>query len=244
MKLLLILASDESFAGIVQCVRPLGFELIRYRQMIKAMDNIDEINPHAIIVSARDFPRHWKILTQFVRGRRSKEECPIIILKDEHFSLEETSKALFLGVSGLVNEVLSDLKERDRLQNILGRYTAADEKRRSGRVRVEPWQRFGFLFSNPTDGVIVNGDIKTISSGGLSFSPSSALLIHDITLGTELHECSLRAGDNILSPVCKINRAGRIISLEFISFSAGEQSTLDSYLEALPLLELKVKQEF
>jgi hypothetical protein len=74
-------------------VKPLGFELIRYHHVLKAMDNIDETDPSGIIISARDFPRHWKTMVQFVRSERPKDACPIIILKGENFPLEETSKA-------------------------------------------------------------------------------------------------------------------------------------------------------
>ena len=68
MKLLLVLSSDETYNHISHFVKPLGFELIRYNHILKAMDNIDEIEPAAIIISARDFPRHWKIMVQFVRN--------------------------------------------------------------------------------------------------------------------------------------------------------------------------------
>jgi hypothetical protein len=54
-----------------------------------------------------------------------------------------------------------------------------------------------------------------------------------------LTENSLRAGDAILSPVCKLVRTGRIISLEFVSFPENEREILKKYLEELPLKKLK-----
>jgi hypothetical protein len=68
MKLLLVLGSDETGNLISSYVEPLGFNLIRYRHVIKAMDNVDEIDPTGIIISARDFPRHWKVLVQIGRA--------------------------------------------------------------------------------------------------------------------------------------------------------------------------------
>src|SRR5215510_14896558 len=100
MKLLLVLGSDSTYNHISLCVRPLGFELIRYYHVLKPMDNIDEIDPHGFIISAVDFPRHWKSMVQFIRNERPKETCPIIILKGNNFPVDDISKASFLGVSG------------------------------------------------------------------------------------------------------------------------------------------------
>jgi hypothetical protein len=242
MKLLLVLGSDESYDFISLYVKPLGFDLIRYRHVLKAMDNIDEADPAAIIVSARDFPRHWKILVQFVRYERSKETCPIIILKGDNFPLEETSRAFFLGVSGIVSESFEDPGEIDRLKSILSRYIPVDERRKSHRYYAEEWNRFGLLISNPADGAIIWGEVKTISSTGLSFSPAYSMMMKDITLNMELDGCSLRAGDAIFSPVCRLVRTGRIVSLEFVSFPGNEKERFDNYLENLPMLELKYQK--
>lgn len=242
MKLLLVLGSDDSCDSIAKSVRPLGFEIIRYRHVVKAMDNVDEINPTAIVISARDFPRHWKIFVQFVRSERPKEHCPIIILKGNNFSTDETSKAFFLGVSGIVDEKLDNPAELDRLQNILSRYVPVNEKRKHHRFFVEPWHRIGFLFANPAGKVIITGDVKTISAGGLSFFPVNASSMKDITLNMELHECSLRIGDAIISPVCKLVRTGRIVSMEFILLSNNEKRILEQYLDDLPMSEIRMEK--
>jgi hypothetical protein len=239
MKLLLVMGSDDACNMISLYVKPLGFDIIRYYNVLKAMDNIDETDPSAIIISARDFPRHWKTMVQFVRSERPKDICPIILLKGDNFPLEETSKAFYLGVSGIIDEALDNSAEIDRLQGILNRYIPVDEKRRARRYQTKKWQRFNFIFANPGDKTLITGEVKTISAGGLSFYPDHSALMKDIRLNMELAECSLRAGDNILSPVCRLVRTGRIVSLEFVSFPYQEAETLEKYLESLPLEELK-----
>jgi hypothetical protein len=241
VKLLLVLGSDETTNLISLYVKPIGFELIRYHHIIKAMDNIDEIDPAAIIISAKDFPRRWKTMVQFVRNDRPKDACPIILLKGDSFPLEDTSQAFYLGVSGIVSESLENASEIDRLQGILSRYMPVDEKRRDRRYHAENWQRFNFIFASPRDRTLVTGEVKTISSGGLSFLPDHSSFLKDITLNMEFTECSLRAGDSLLTPVCRLARTGRIISMEFLSFQNNEQELLDRYLESLPLRELKYK---
>jgi len=239
MKLLLVLGADETYNNISLYVKPLGFELIRYSHIQKAMDNIDEIDPNAIVISARDFPRTWKTMVQFVRTDRAKDICPIIILKGDTFTVEESSKASYLGVSGIVTEALDNSTEISRLQGILGRYLPVDEKRKNRRFQAENWQRFSFIFIHPNDKVLITGNVNTISTGGLSFLPQNPAMMKDINLNSILHECSLRTGDSILSPVCRVARTGRVISLEFMSFPDGEHDTLNNYVESLPLKELK-----
>jgi hypothetical protein len=140
-------------------------------------------------------------------------------------------------------EALDNFGEIDRLQNILGRYIPVEEKRRSHRFYAENWNRFGFIFVSPRDGTLITGEVKTLSSGGLSFFPDHSALMKDITLNMELKECSLRIGDNILSPLCRLSRTGRIVSMEFLSFPGGEKNILESYLENLPLQEFHFKEK-
>jgi len=235
----MVLDSDETYNMISIYVKPLGFELIRYHHIVKAMDNIDEIDPSAIVISARDFPRHWKAMVQFVRAERSKEACPIIILTGEGFSIEEKSKASFLGVSGTVTDALNNPIEIEKFHGILNRFLPVDEKRRSRRFHVEPIHRFGFVFIHPHDGVLVTGSIKDISIGGISFLLDDSSLMQSIRLNTELKECSLRSGDFLLAPDCRLARTGRIVSMEFISFPEGEREIVNKYLESLPLMLLR-----
>ncbi|MDR1444422.1 MAG: PilZ domain-containing protein [Treponema sp.] len=241
MKLLLVTGSDDTYDLVSLYIRPLGFELVRYRYIVKAMDNVDEIDPAGVIISANDFPRHWKAMVQFIRAERPKEMCPIILLAGKNFPLEATTQAFYIGVSGIVDETLST-PELDRLQTIISRYIPVDERRRSRRFYTGEWARFGLLISSPVDKTIIPGDIKNISASGISFSPAHSSLMKDIDLHAVLPQCSLRAGHLILSPTCRLTRIGRIASLEFVSFPGDEQNILEKYLEELPIIEMRNKR--
>jgi hypothetical protein len=242
MKLLLITGSDDTSDLVSFYVKPLGFDLIRYRHAIKAMDNLDEIDPSGIIINAEDFPRHWKVLLQFVRAQRSKDICPVILLTGNKFPQEEAAKALHLEVNGMVQEDLKNPVEVDRLQSILSRYVPVEEKRREHRIPVQPENRLGLIISNPFHKALITGDIKSISPSGLSFRPKQQTLMENIEADQELPGCSLRAGDAILSPVCRVVRPGRIVTLSFVSFPGDERQILIKYLEKLPLQELQTRQ--
>ncbi|GHV13708.1 hypothetical protein FACS189491_09020 [Spirochaetia bacterium] len=222
MKLLLILGSDDTSNLISRQLQPLGFEMIHYHHVLKAMDNVDEVDPQGIIISAADFPRHWKALTQFVRSEqsRSKKNCPIILLSNGKLSPESYTQAFYIGVNGIVNENL-DNGEMERLKAILTRCAPAGKK------------RFGLLISNPGNNAIIPGTVKVISGSGLSFLPDHAAQMADISRSTILDNCSLRVGGSILSPVCRLAGRGPIASLQFISFPPGEYKILQKYLKTV-----------
>jgi hypothetical protein len=243
MKLLLITGSDNTADLVSFYVKPLGFDLIWYRHVIKAMDNLEEIDPSGIIISAEDFPRHWKVLLQFVRAQRSKDICPAILLTGSKFPQEEAAKALYLEVNGMVQEDLKDAVEVDRLQSILSRYVPVEEKRREHRTPVRPENRLGLIISNPFNKALITGDIKSISPSGLSFRPKQQTLMEKIEADQELSGCSLRAGEAILSPICRVVRPGRIVTLSFVSFPGEERQLFIDYLERLPLDELKTRHQ-
>ncbi|MBN2874657.1 MAG: PilZ domain-containing protein, partial [Spirochaetales bacterium] len=122
MKALLVV-EDDSVAEIVQYyLQPLGLDVIRYHDPLKALDNLDEILPDAVVMSARDFPRHWKTLVVNLRASRPKSACAIILLKGAYFPFEEAAKAAYLGVNAVIKEDLSDRAEMDRFQQVLKRY--------------------------------------------------------------------------------------------------------------------------
>ncbi len=242
MKLLLIVESENVYRQIKTHIRPLGFDIIYYRHPLKAMDNIDEIDPDAVIISAEDFPRHWKPLVQIIRSTRSKEKTSVILLKGSFFSFEEAAKASFLGVNGIVSEQLDNPEELNRLQGLLSRYLPLEEERKSKRIRPAPWDTFSFLCVHPTEKIFITGRVETISSIGLSFLPDRVDLFNTINLNTIFTECSLRTGSYILSPQCKLVRTGRIISFTFESFPEHEQEILEQYLADRSLREQKYQE--
>ncbi|MCL1814880.1 MAG: PilZ domain-containing protein [Treponema sp.] len=239
MKLLLVLGSDKTFMDLELFLSPLGFSLIRYRHVQKAMDNIDEIDPLGIIISAKDFPRHWKTMVRFVRFERSMDQCPIIILTGSAFPEEEIEKAKTLEVNGLMLESLEKSAEKELIQTIL---THTVPKKTGPGPVPETLNRFGFVFSHPADKKLITGTIKTVSDAGISFEPDHPEMLFGLLCGMEINTCSLRAGENILSPVCTVRQTGKIITLEFFSFPGAEKETLMSCLKNQPRKEFKADQ--
>jgi hypothetical protein len=239
MKALLLIENDNAANLAEFYLKPLGFEAVRYRNPLKALDNLSEINPDAILLSAKDYPRHWKVIAATVRAERSKEECVLILLKGEFFPFEEAAKAIHLGINGVIRDNLDDRHEQTQFQRLLKRYVAIDDSRGAERLAPSPWDRFEFMFSHPKTLVPVVGLVETVSLSGLSFLPESPTLCSDILAGSILEDCSMRVGDRILSPSCLVARSERVLGLAIRGMEDEEKVYYDKYLRACPEREMQ-----
>jgi hypothetical protein len=239
MKALLLIESDR-IADIARFyLKPLGFEVIRYRNPVKAIDNIAEICPDALLISARDFPRHWKILAQMVRSEKAKDECVIVLLKGEAFPLEEAAKAAFLGINGVVKDDLDDKREQGRFQQLLKRYIVIDEDRAADRIMPSDWDRLDFIFAHPKSLAPISGRLEAISSTGFSFVPDSPALASDLATGDLIDDCSMRVGADIIDLSCTVAHSGRVLGLEILRIAEDDRSRLEEYLASCPEREIE-----
>lgn len=102
MKILLI-SDDKKILEILNselCKN--GYDTIIYHWFLKALDNFEEISPDFCILNASDYPRHWKILAQFVKNGLLRNQCRIILFSAENFSEDENKKAEKLGIFGKI----------------------------------------------------------------------------------------------------------------------------------------------
>lgn len=107
MKALVIADNEKIIRKIGSTLEKFGYDTIVYRWLLKALDNIEEISPHLIIISTEDYPRHWKTLTQFSNTESEMEDDgkpKVILYAGEHFSDEERSKAKALRVIGVFKD--------------------------------------------------------------------------------------------------------------------------------------------
>lgn len=243
MKALLLVEDDLKAMEIEACIKPVGFEIIRYRNPLKALDNLDEIAPDAIIASALDFPRHWKIIADVVRAARDRRSCSIVLLRGTHFGADEADKATHLGVNGIVSDRLSEPHARDSLVRLLGRYSKLRDARSSERRQVSDWDRCALLFVHPSTGRILGGRVTSISATGLSLEPADFDAISDIEKDSELPGCSLRLGDSILRADCKVVRAGALLGLAFGTLLSSDRVVLEEWLAKSPQRELAATAE-
>ncbi|MFP4363768.1 MAG: PilZ domain-containing protein [Spirochaetia bacterium] len=241
MKLLLVLEDDSIRTDLSYHLRPLGFELIQYQNPLKALDNLDEIQPELVLFSGEDFPRHWKPMVQFIRNKHKKEECVFILLKGADFPMEEAAKASFLGVNGMLSSNLQDKQELLRIIELFRRYQSLDDLRSSDRIIPDSTDRFELVFTLPGSLSLVTGVISDISNQGASFKPTNPRLTADLKEGDVIENSSLRIGSSIVAVNCKVVRRGNVIGLEFTRFEDNGKQVLSDYIENHSIRELQKK---
>ncbi|MBO5100004.1 MAG: response regulator [Treponema sp.] len=117
MKALLIADNQIAIENISQVLNSAGYDVIVYKWLLKALDNIEEITPHLIIVSAKDYPRHWKTLVQFASTEFGGYKPEVILYSDGILTDDELRKAEALSVRGIFESV--DVNGLEKLRDIL-----------------------------------------------------------------------------------------------------------------------------
>ena len=100
MKALVVCDDAEVIAQLDTALQQYGIDTILYRWLLKALDNIEEISPDFTIISASDYPRHWKTLSQFINSGIGRVANKIILYTPESLPSEERKKADALGIRG------------------------------------------------------------------------------------------------------------------------------------------------
>lgn len=231
MKALLI-ADNESLVKVMsQCIISSGFDIIHYRSAVKALDNIGEIEPDAIFISAVDFPRHWKTLVQFVRADTIRGDILIVLLVNERFSTDDAHKANFIGVQAILNEKLDSCEDTEILKKMFSRYGIVSTNKIINTDILS--EKALFMFTNPLNDTIITGKIENITESDLRFRPDAPSATANLASKAILEQCSLKIDKKILSPRCKIVSNNTIITLEFIEKSEELSKTLHDFINDL-----------
>ena len=98
MKALVISDRPEIINFVTPLLKEKGFDLIHYRWIIKALDNIEEIQPDVIVLSAGEYPRHWKTLAGFVQSGIGGNDVKLYLYEASPLSEEDLKKSKELGV--------------------------------------------------------------------------------------------------------------------------------------------------
>ena len=110
MKALIVLEDKEKLSLLEKKLTNAGFDTICYQWLMKALDNLEEISPHLVIISAEDYPRHWKVFVQHVKANFSDNQTEIYLLASSKDSVE-SDKVKILGIKDVIYDFESDLQK-------------------------------------------------------------------------------------------------------------------------------------
>ena len=115
MKALIISDANDIINEFTEYYKSQNYDIIVYRWLMKALDNIEEIDPDLIFINATEYPRHWKTLCQYVKGINKNPK--IVLFTSLPLSNEDREKAECLQIDSIVNSS-EDLEEVCTLTDI------------------------------------------------------------------------------------------------------------------------------
>jgi len=239
MKMILVAAGGESAISLGYHLKPLGFTVEHHSDPVRVIENLDDIDPQAILYHAGDFPRHWKPLLKLAREKKPREELIFLLIAPKDFPQEDAWKAAHLGVNGILGEDLDSRQQLYQLEEIVRRYRSVSDKRNFTRLVPQAQDTLGFAFTHPRRMALVTGRVREISIQGSSFLPARASAVADLEVGSELKGCSLKIEDQIISVTCKVTRNRAELGFQFLSFEEGGHHALLSYIQARAQRALK-----
>jgi len=229
MKLMLVGSNLELVERVHKRFGAQGVDVIRYSHPIKAMDNIEEVQPNVILFSSSDFPRHWKTFLTFLRGQLYRDRCVFVLLTPEGFSEDEAVKALHLGANGLFSETLAEEKEMMRLHDLIARYQDLHEARSTPRFRPGEHDRVELIATHPKTLQLILGTVRDISVTGLAFIPDLPATVAGLTPGAMLPHGCLRVGDEIFITSLTVLRHDEALTLLFDNLPASSAAAIEHY---------------
>lgn len=212
MKAIIICDDEDVIAKVDAVLASLSYDTIIYRWLLKALDNIEEIRPDIVVVSASDYPRHWKTLTQFIKSGIGGKIPDVILYVPESFSDAEKKKARQLGIKGIfsssdksgislfrsivtspIGEPAPSLEEAEtdvpdaEAASISEMETVSPEGLSDDKIGTA-------VFTHPKTGAFVTGSIRRLSDGNAEFTADIPSLTQGISPGDRIEELSLRTG--------------------------------------------------
>ena len=212
MKAIIICDDEEVIGKVDAALASLSYDTIIYRWLLKALDNIEEIRPDIVVVSASDYPRHWKTLTQFIKSGIAGKIPDVVLYVPKSFTEAEKKKAQKLGVKGMFDSCdesgialfrsivasptggfasFPDKVETDKADNAeaaemtaIGAFSTEELKDKGGTA----------VFTHPKTGVFVTGTIRNLPDGNAEFTADIPSLARGISSGDAIEELSLRTG--------------------------------------------------
>ncbi|MBN2737467.1 MAG: hypothetical protein JXR70_10840 [Spirochaetales bacterium] len=234
MKLLLISYEEELRKILDFHFSPIGFDLVYYQDPVLVIERIEDFDYDVVIFHAADYPRHWKPLLKLVREHKSKLRTIFILLSDARFDFEEASKAIYLDANGIVTDNINDKRIIFQLEEIFRRYKNLPDNRKFSRFVVDRSDSIDLMFFHPKDKVLIHGQPVDLSIQGMRFKPHNEQRNIVLVPGTEIHECSMRIGRDIINISCLVVDNEKDLGIKFTHFEEGDHQKLFRYLIETP----------
>jgi CheY-like chemotaxis protein len=220
---ILIVAESSATVDTLQTIfrSETGYETFAYSILLKALDNIEEIRPDIVVLSAADFPRHWKLFVRYLRSPLFQPIPSILLLTDKKFDDEEQQKADVLGVHKIVADAnLSQYTTIGSLLQDTAEKVEATPMPLGPRTPRKLSDRVQCSFTDPKTGALVTGTVTSCGKNTFTFVPDAISI------------AGFAAGDSIRSCLLTIDGFRQSAVLQVIGVEAGKIKLKVRHLQA------------
>lgn len=188
-------------------------ETIQYKNPLKAIDNLKEIDPQIVLMVFNDFPRLWKIVLTEVKSY-SKNLTFILIgdLSKDDSKAFDYLKGDFLvpNNDNAINTLKDIIKPELPLNNT---------------YFPEP-EEFTIGFVNPVNFSFINGIVLEINKDLVIIKCDNESDIKDMNINETIKDASINFGDSIANIDLKIVEINDNITLEITNFNTQFENLL------------------
>lgn len=242
MKAIIISDEKQIIESLDNVLVESGFDTIIYRWLLKALDNIEEIRPDVVIVSAKEYPRHWKTLTQFIASGIGGDKTGVFLFTQNSLNPDDLEKAKALGVKGFVDSI--ELTELNKFKNKLSELypsvkTHDSECNENDNSRIEETSEdiqvptvsdiqenhkvefdsdsASIIFEHPETHKMVLGFVKGYLNGNIDFLPENPDILKSISAGSNIDLLTLEIDNKCCNYKAKVNLVADQISISLES---------------------------
>lgn len=170
--------------------KSLGAEVIQYKNPLKAMDNIPEIEPDILYIVKDDYPRFWKLILSSLRGN-SPTANSLYIIEGE---LDEEEKKAFDYLKGTLV-----LEDNSSLNPIVEKILEINKRSIFNKVVYPNNGEVCLGFVKSDDFSFITGTVTEISEEELIFIPENAEDIRDFKTDDIIQNASLSHNETVIN---------------------------------------------
>jgi len=196
MKALVIADDDVVLNRLTSLLGAQGYDCIVYRWLLKALDNVEEIKPHLVVISAQDYPRHWKTFVQYISALANTNTPKVILYIDSDFSQDEKAKAQILGISGVLPANCTDDEFAGVIQSLQKHISPKKNESMADKTSAQIEKTY-FIYTSPVNNAYVTGTVSSFDGALLSFIPDSGYDKGKLIKGMNIAPCTLENGGHI-----------------------------------------------
>lgn len=200
--------------------KSIGVETMHYKNPLKAIDNLTEIEPDILFFKKQDYPRLWKIVLSGLRELFDDKKT-IFILEGE---LDKKETKAFNYLKG---SLILDARS-DAVSLVKAKIQERFKPELASEIYYPDGNEICLGFVKPDDYSFITGQITMMSSKKFIFVSENDEDITSIVQDTIINEASISRGDEVVSVNFRIININKKLTCELLDDSTEYNSLTNS----------------